>query len=292
MSFDPQYINKVAVAKSKGLNIRKLPATTSEVLLTKVANQAAGRLTGSFFEQKDGRWYHILLYTNDSENLLKLKGVKADHGYVRFDVITLMDAPPQNPISITQDKGKVNDQLSVLVKSDQAVFNKLVRCRYMINLLASKGVNTEAYSSQLNKIVANYSDRQLKLSKNPALKLSGQMANVADSKGKTAGWPMVLEVVVLAAIGTALILMIKSALSESTIDNKLSDELEAVLKQKLTEPEYNKLKSEIDEKIKLSYAQGKKDGGGIMKTISNLLFGAGLAFMGYKLVTSGNNSRK
>jgi len=135
MNLDLSLINKIVGVKNDSLNIRKGPTTTDPILINYQKGFFAGRTSGFYVVQTDGKWLEINLQEPVDHNVV---------GYVRDDVVTLSE-PVDNAVAEQNGQKLINAYLL----SELEVFKTLVRCANIILELDKKGVSTKAQKEKL-----------------------------------------------------------------------------------------------------------------------------------------------
>ena len=286
MSQAAEYKNLEVYPKGSTLNVRKTQTTSSSVLALVKSGQLAGRTTGIYTVMSDGRWFEINL-SNGTQ------------GYVREDVTKFI-----KPATVTVEdaKGVIND----LVESDKKVFETLLRISPILANQKQKGADTSGYEQQFKDLTDRLAARQDAIKKSTVIKwqtglkkgYDGMLTWFKDLYAKISGigvLPLV-AIVVTAVAGAGLAAgayyIFKPKYSESTVDLKISSDLEALLKK--TDPETaKKITANLEKQIDKAYNQGTTDEkfSGMWAIIKPLAIAAAGFFLISKFLSSQNKSK-
>lgn len=277
MSQAAEYKNLEVYPRGSSLNVRKTPTTASAILATVQSGKLAGKTTGNYLSMTDGKWYQLQLANKTL-------------GYVRDDVAAIIKP---NSVTVADAKGVIND----LVESDKKVFESLLRIAPLLSVAKQKGVETSVYEKQFKTLTDRLASRQDALKKSTVIKwqtgvkkgYESMMTWFKDLYSKISGigvFPIagiVVTAVATAALGVGAYFTFKPKYSESTVDLKISSDLENLLKK--TDPETaSKIKVDLEKQVDTSYNQGKTDEkfSGMWAIIKPLAIALG----GYLLITT------
>ncbi len=281
MGFKSDRINKAAVPKGTSLNYREKPTTSSKILHTSQAGKFAGRTTGDYLDQSDGRWWQVIL---TGTNAL---------AWVREDV-TSFQKPPSDPALNEKDVQGIVDKL---VNNDIEVYHSLLRSSALLKDAAAKGKDVSSFQKAHAQLNARLEARQDKIKNSKLLSwkegikkgyenLKKSYINYVTSPEYHAAAMMnvygigsITGVVIGAVIGAGLIVgayfAFKPKYDESTADLKISKDLEAALAT-LTPEKAAEVKADLEKQIDTAYNQGKTD-----QFISTNLKWIGFAALGF-----------
>lgn len=211
-----------------------------------------------------------------------------------------------NPIKDTVTESVANDMLSRLIANNKEITLSLERVRRIVGVAIAQGkkipdvekklLNYTTLSIRLrdrNKAIAESSLLSAKKTSEGILKeISNSMMKV-DLNYKfgayMGGFP-VLIIAALAGVGlaTAAYFAFKPKYDQSTIDLKISKDLEALLAN-VDKPTAERIKTDLEKQIDDAYNSGKTDGkfGGTWGTVKTL----GLMFLGFFVVDKFLQSR-
>jgi hypothetical protein len=257
--YNKAYTNRAVYPKGSTLNVRALPSTTSTVLIKiDSPSKSAGRTTGNYFDEKDGRWFQCALITPAGK-----------YGYVRQDVI-LLSEPKTNTIAETQAENLVND----LIQNDIKVYNTLLRCFVLMAKWKKQGVDVQKFEIQFVKLWVLLSNRQRKI-KYSELVTAKQGYDVAYKNTADlvkAYWQqqtgysisaipvialVIIGVVIGAGLSAAAYYAFKPDYEDSKKDLVISETLEKALKT-LTPAEQEEVKKDLETQIDDAYNAGKE----------------------------------
>jgi hypothetical protein len=292
--FNRDYVNLLTTAKNQaGLNYRTGPGTNNKTIGTAAYGKSWGRTSGNYYKMTDGIWYQVIVNDN--------KG----YAWVREDVTRLL-LPKDSPVTDSQSK-KMIDQL---VSNDMQIHDSLISSANILNAAKAKGINVSAYNEKYKGLITRLIRRQDKIKNSKILSwktgLKKGMENLLDGFktyvltnfgiyiqgiGVIPLVAIVISAVAGAGLAVAAYFAFKPEYDESTIDLKVSRELEDLLKT--TDPETaDKIKADLEKQVDKAYNRGKTQGtfAGMFKIIQPLAFAA-LGFWGITKII-GSQSKK
>lgn len=279
---DTSLINLVTGPKGDSLNYRSEPTTSAKILVTKQKGTSAGRTTGNYTNMPDGKWYQVVL--NPPSNAI---------AWVRSDVTGLW-TPTSNSLVSDADATSLVDKL---VKADDEIFHSLIRSGVIVATNKQKGKNVSSVEKQIADLTARLNRRQDKIKTSKILKWK---TGIKAGYDKAWAWtkkilgisgigavPVVVVVVAAlagAGLATAAYFAFKPDYDESTVDLKVSKDLEELL-NKADPQTAQEIKANLEKQVDDAYNRGKTDGsfGGIFKTVKYLAF----FFLGYIVIDKG-----
>jgi hypothetical protein len=273
-TFDDNFVGLEIYPKGSSVNVRSGVSTSSTIVVTKKAGELVGLTTGAYILQPDGKWIQTKI------------GDK--YVYVREDVET--ESKPQ-AVTKTDAFGMIQK----LVESDKKVFETLLRINPLLFTIKQKGIDTTKHEQLSNDLWARLSSRQDEIKKSNMVKwesgikkgydkLINWFKSLVSGTNTVGALPaIIIGVVVGAGLAVGGYFIFKPKYDESTVDLKISSELEGLLAK--TDPATaTKIKNNLENQIDTAYNQGKTDGtfGGISK----ILLPIGLLVGGYFLFST------
>lgn len=284
MAYAEKYLNKyIKPVGTSGSNVRASYSTSSAIVggLT-TANAGTWKTTGNFQNVSPYTWYEV-------KNTSNVKG------WLRNDVFliaaTQTTPPAPTPVSTNSTDKEAQALIDALVKSDQELYNSMCRTFAQIQLLYEKGVNVTSQMQQLLAVYNRWAKRQTELKNNSSLKTTSTQPPVYTAlastlqrlfsrvSGDTVGAIPLLVIIIVVAIvsagaGVAVYKSFQPKYSESTVDLKISKELEKALAT-LDPATANKVKQDLEGQVDNAHKQGVTDGkwGGMLGTVKYLAVG-------------------
>lgn len=281
-TFDQNIVGLEVYPKGSSVNVRKGMGTNDPILFTKKAGELVGITTGAYGIMKDGKWY-----------LIKSGNIQ---GYVREDVVNMI-----KPKTVTKSDSLT--MIQKLVESDKAVYNSLQKIDILIQAAKIKKIDTAKSETILNSLSSRLQTRQDDIKKSNVVKwTAGYNKAVSEAKkaiiktssqdilnkipiGAISGVPAIVIVSVIAggALTAAAYFIFKPKYDESTVDLKISKDLENLLSK--TDPATaKKITDNLEKQIDDAYNRGKTDG--TFSGITKVLLPIGIFIGGYFLVSS------
>lgn len=282
MAWDKKLVNLNVTPKGETTNVRKLPGTTSTIVVTAKAGNLIGRTTGAVVKQTDGDWYQVIIPNGGG------------YGYVRNDVVNL--TPAANDITDAQAADLVNK----LVANDAKIYESLIRSSVMLKKLKEKNANTATYDQKFKTLYNNVTYRKNKIENSNLLKFQTGLKNTYTGLVFSFKWYLlstfgintinaipvigyVIAVTVGAGVATLAYFAFKPDYDQSTVDLKISSDLESALSK--VDPETAAaIKTDLEGQIDTAYNRGKTDGSfsGMFTVVKYI----GIGILGFMVVNS------
>lgn len=260
-NLDKAKTNKVVFSKGSTANIRKIPDTSSAILLEIKTGSPGGRTTGWYIEASGYKWYQVAFYK-------VTEGEK--YGYIREDVVKFGE-----PAESVEAQNNVERLVKAMITSDQIVFGRVLVMCDQIGRLKASGKNVSKLEEIFKKIITRLSARQYFL-KNSGIAefkygykkgfggLVDKFKNYLNTEygGYVSALPVIAVAVVLLSIGAGLAIgayyIFKPVYDESQTDLVVSKELQDLL-DKADPGVAEEIKADLELQIDNAYNQGKKD---------------------------------
>lgn len=263
--------------RNGAVNVRRDSSTTSAILTTVAREKQIGLFAGKIEDHIDGKWLQV--------------SIPGGFGWVRSDVVIVV-----NPSAKVPTDAETESVVNQLQKTDEKIFNTLLRSLPKMQAAKAKGINVTAHETQYKALYSRFSVRQKALKESTAIKCqTGIQSTYVELRDKLKAWlgisgigePVTLATVCVIAIlsvaATATVYYIfKPKYDESTKDLVISSDLEKALST-LSPEKQEAVKADLEKQVDDAYNQGKTDGtfGGMGKV---LLYG-GIAFAGFLALT-------
>ncbi len=311
MSYSASILSLSVYPKNSSVNVRKTPSTSAVVLLVAPVGKIIGTTTGNFQKQSDGHWFAVLMQGAKTEawvreDVVTCKNSKGNVVNITFNAV----ATPANTSNVSLDDAK--SVVNNLVQTDQKVQESIMRSLLLASNSKQKGKNVDTQLSEINTLQKRLNARQNALKTSTLLKVntgvSGFYTKMTDkiksiwSSLKGFGEPLTITVGTGVVIGVSFLVGAASAYllyqtfkpkySESTVDLKMSEDLERALSS--VEPEVAaSIRADLEKQIDKAYNQGKENASffGLGKTVKYVCFAA-IGFVGLMIVNKTIKNKK
>jgi hypothetical protein len=291
--------------------VRSSASATSSLLRSVFAGNSAGTPTGKIVVSGNDYWIEVsqtpfangfvkstdLRILNEQKTEVFLSITQS--GTTTYKIAFSTTAPTTTVTTTTQNisESQAKSELEQFIINDQNVFASLGRCQVMLKKIPSS-VNVSVQENTLTSIINRYNVRQLRLANIKEFQSTPASHHIMKSIAALPPTPssfmglgavpaLVVPIVWWAVAGATALsiwLLIRNNKAEGLSDLKLSNDIEKILSEKLTEEERKKVVNEFETQRQQAFAEGKKNTGGTIGQLANLAKWGAIGFGVYFIV--------